>query len=100
MNIRIKYSALILVIRKDWKNKIINLIKTVLQIIRHFKFIEENEKNNKIILETSILRLLARSKPFFIIPKKLCKNQKYINKGLIMHYTNHYWIKNPKLRQK
>lgn len=40
------------------------------------------------------------SRPIPAAPKGLCKNLKCIKKGLIIHYTNHYWIKYPELRQK
>lgn len=44
INIGTNYSALISIIKKDWKNKTTNLAKTVLQIIRYFEFINGNEK--------------------------------------------------------
>lgn len=36
MNIRVKYSALVSIIQKDWKDENINLAEAILQIIRHF----------------------------------------------------------------
>lgn len=50
MNIKTKYSVLISAIQKNWKDKTTYLTKTVLQIIRHFKFMERNEKSNKVVL--------------------------------------------------
>lgn len=44
MNIRVDYSALISAIQKDWKDETTNLAKAVLQIIRYFEFMKENEK--------------------------------------------------------
>ncbi len=38
INIRTEYSALISAIQKNWKDEMTNLTETVLQIIRHFKF--------------------------------------------------------------
>lgn len=67
--------------KKDWKDEIINLAKTVLQIIKYFKFIE-NSKKNKSVFQISISKLLLT------ISKKLCKNPKYIKKGLINQYIN------------
>ena len=93
MNIRTKYSALVSAIQKDWKDKTINLAETVLQIIRHFEFIEGNEKN-KVVLQTSTPR------PPPAAPKESCKNPECVEKGLTTHYTDCCWIKHPKLRQK
>lgn len=91
INIRIKYSAFISAIQKDQKDKTINLIKIVLQIIKHM---EGNKKNNKVIFQISA-RLSRLSS---IASKRFCKNQKYIDKGLTIDYTNYYQIKQPKLR--
>ena len=44
MNIRTNYLALVSAIQKDWKDKTTNLAEAVIQIIRHFEFIEVNEK--------------------------------------------------------
>lgn len=89
MNIRTKYSAFILAIQKDWKDKTTNLMETMLQIIRHFKFLEENKKSNKVVLQILTSKPSARSRPFLIAPKRSCKNQECINKHLIStHYTN------------
>lgn len=65
-------------------------METALQIIKLFKFMVDNKKSNKIVLQTSISILLDGSKPSSIIPKKLCKNQECINKSLSTHYTNGY----------
>lgn len=99
INIRIKYLALVFVIQKKCKDKIINSIETILKIIRHHKFMKKNEKNSKTVLQTLTWRP-AGSKRSFTIPKRLCKNQKYINMSFILYYDNYYWIKYLKLRQK
>ena len=44
MNIGADYSALVSAIQKDWKNETTNLAEAVLQIIRHFEFMEGNKK--------------------------------------------------------
>ncbi len=84
MNIGTKYSALVSAIQKDWKDETTNLMEIVLQIIRHFEFMEENEKSNKVDLQTSAgsLRLSPAA------PKESCKNKKCIDKGLTIHYTD------------
>lgn len=61
-----------------------NLIEIVLQIIRHFKFIEENKNSNKFVFQTSAGSL--RSSP--TAPKESYKNLEYIGKGLTTYYTN------------
>lgn len=71
MNIGTKYWALISPIQKDWKDEITNLMEIVLQIIKHFEFIEENEKSNKFVLQI----LAGSSRPSPTTPKKSCKNQ-------------------------
>lgn len=100
INIEIKYSVLVSAIQKSWKNKTINLIEIGLQIIRYFKFMERNKKSNKVVFQTSILIPSSRSRPFPVISKKLCKNQEYIDKGLIIFQTDCYYIKHLELRQK
>lgn len=67
-----------------------NLTKTILQIIKYFKFIKGNKKSNKVVLQTSISRPSVGSKTSFTITKGLCKNQEYINKDFTTYYTDHY----------
>lgn len=64
-------------------------METVLQLIGHFEFIEENKKNIKIVLQTSNLTSLTKSRSSPIILKKLYKNQNYINKSLITYYIDY-----------
>lgn len=45
MNIGPEYFELIFMIQKNWKDKTINLGKAILQIIRHFKFMESIKKH-------------------------------------------------------
>ncbi len=52
MNIGLEYSGLISAIQKDWKDDTINLAEAILQIIRHFEFLEGTEKH-KSVLQTS-----------------------------------------------
>lgn len=75
-------------------------MKIVLQIIKHFKFVEENKKSNKFIPQTSISRSFTRLKLSFVILKKSCKNKKYIKKDPIPYHIDYYLIKHPELRQK
>lgn len=51
MNIGANYLVLLSTIQKDWKDNNINLTKTVLQIIKHFKFIKGN-KNTQNMMQT------------------------------------------------
>lgn len=41
---RILRFCLVSAIQKDWKDENTNLAETILQIIRHFEFMERNEK--------------------------------------------------------
>lgn len=100
INIGTEYSVFVSAILKDWKDETINLIETVLQIIRHFEFMESNEKSKKVFLLIFISRPSVGSRPFFAVSKGSCKNQEYINKGLTTHYINCYRIKYPDLSQK
>lgn len=93
MNIESEYLALVSAIQKDWKDETTNLAETVLQIIRHFEFMEGTEKD-KSVLQTST------SRPTLTAPKGSCKNLECIEKGLTTHYTDRCWIKHPELRQK
>lgn len=93
MNIGSECSALVSAIQKDWKDETTNLAETVLQIIRHFEFMEGTEKD-KSVLQTST------SRPTPAAPKGSCKNPECIEKGLTTHYTDRCWIKHPELRQK
>ncbi len=43
INIGTEYSALVSAIAKDWKNDNTNLAEAILQIIRHFEFMERNK---------------------------------------------------------
>ncbi len=62
MNIGTKYLALVSAIQKDWKDEKTNLAEAVLQIIKHFEFIEGNEKAKVMQTSTpSIHRALKRS---------------------------------------
>lgn len=81
MNIGLKYSALMSLIEKNWKDETTNLTEAMLYIIRHFKFMEDTEKG-KSVLHTTIF------KPATAVPKKSCKNLKCIEKGQTTHYTN------------
>lgn len=74
INIRTKYTDLISAIQKDWKDETTNLIETMLQIIRYFEFLEGNKKSNKIVLQTSTTRPLARSRPSLVTSKTSYKN--------------------------
>lgn len=74
INIRTKYSALVSAIQKNRKDETINLTESVLEIIKHFEFIKESKKSNKVIFQSSTLGLSARSKPSPTIFKRLCRN--------------------------
>ncbi len=91
MNIGLEYSALVPSIQKDWKDENTNLAEAVLQIIRHFEFMEGNEKAK--VMQTSALSIHRA-------PKGSCTNKECVEKGLTTHYTDRFWIKNPKLRAK
>ncbi len=91
MNIRVEYSALVPSIQKDWKDENTNLAEAVLQIIRHFEFMEGNEKAK--VMQTS-------APSIHHVPKGPCTNKECVEKGLITHYTDRYLIKNPKLQAK
>ena len=95
MNIGSEYSALVSAIQRDWKDETTNLAEAILQIIRHFKFMEGTEKH-KSVLQTST----PSSKPAPAAPKGSCKNPECIEKGLTTHHTDRCWIKHPELRQK
>lgn len=84
INIKPDYSALILAIQKDWKDKNTNLVEEILQIIRYFKFIERNKKTYNII-QTFNSNLLIHH-----IPKSFYINVAYIEKMLATHYINYY----------
>ncbi len=79
MNIGVEYSALVSLIQKDWKDENTNLAEVVLQIIKHFKFMEGNEKAK--VMQTSALLIHHTS-------KKSCTNKKCIKKGLTTHYID------------
>lgn len=86
INIGTEYSALVSAIQTDWKDETTNLAETVLQIIRHFEFIEGNKKN-KVVFQTST------SRPPSAAPKRSCKNPECVEN------TNCCWVKHPELRQ-
>lgn len=98
MNIEPEYSGLVFVIQKDWKDKTTNLAETILQIIRHFEFMEGIEKHKSVLQTSQTSTLLSR--PTLAAPKKLCKNPECIKKSLTTHYTDCCWIKYPELGQK
>lgn len=49
MNIGSKYSALMSIIKEDWKDKTTDFMEVVLQIIRHFKLMEDIEKSKSVL---------------------------------------------------
>ena len=53
MNIGTEYSALVLAIQKNWKDETTNPAEAVLQMIRYFKFMEENEKAQSVMQTTT-----------------------------------------------
>ena len=65
MNIRTEYSAIVSAIQKDWKDENINLAEAVLQIIRHFEFMEGNEKAKAMQTSTPSI---------YYAPKRSCTN--------------------------
>ncbi len=79
MNIGVEYSALVSSIQKDWKDENTNLAEAVLQIIRHFEFMEGNEKAK--VMQTS-------TPSIHHAPKGSCTNKEYVKKGLTTHYTD------------
>lgn len=92
MNIGTEYSALVSAIQKDWKDETTNLAEAVLQIIRHFKFMEGNEKAQNVM--QTFMPSIHRA------PKGPCTNPECVEKGLTTHYTDRCWIKHPELRAK
>lgn len=85
--------AFIFAIQKNKKDKATNFTNIVLQIIRHFKFIEDAKKS-KLSFQTLLSRLVL------VTSKKSYKNPEYIKKGLTIYSTDHHLIKHPKLKQK
>lgn len=94
INIGTDYSALVSAIQKDWKDETTNLAETVLQIIRHFEFMQGNEKTHNVIQTSSSNPSIHRA------PKGFCTNPECVEKRLTTHYTDRCWIKNPELRAK
>lgn len=88
-----KYLAFVSAIQKNQKDDTTNLVEVVLQIIRHFEFMEKTEKG-KLVLPTST------SRPIPATPKRSYKNSECIEKSLTTYYTNRCQIKHPELRQK
>ncbi len=82
INIGTNYSALVSAIQKDWKNETTNLAEAVLQIIRHFEFMEGNKKTHN-VMQTSSSNLLTNR-----ALKDSCTNLECVEKGLTTHYTN------------
>lgn len=60
ISIRMEYSVLILAIQKNEKNKKTNLVKAILQIIKHLKFIEGNKKVK--VMQTTMLLIYCSQK--------------------------------------
>lgn len=79
MNIGVEYSVLVSSIQKDWKDENINLSKAVLQIIKHFEFMERNVKAK--IMQTS-------APSIDLAPKGSYTNKKCVEKELTTYYTN------------
>ncbi len=98
MNIGPEYSGLVSAIQKDWKDETTNLAEAIVQIIRHFKFMEGTEKYKSVLQMSQTSAPTSRPTP--AAPKRSCKNPEYIKKGLTTHYTDRCWIKHPELRQK
>ena len=92
MNIGTDYSALVSAIQKDWKDKITNLAEAVLQIIRHFEFIEGNKKAQN-VMQTSTGSIHRA-------PKDSFTNPECVEKYLTTHYIDRCWMTNPELRAK
>ena len=65
INIGTEYSALVSAIQKNWKDENTNLAEAVLQIIRHFEFMEGNEKAK--VMQTS-------TPSIHCAPKESCTN--------------------------
>lgn len=74
MTISPKYLALFSKIQKDMKDRTTNLAELVLQIIRHFMFMEDIKKN-KSVFQTSTFKLVLAA------PIKSCKNPEYMEEG-------------------
>ena len=89
MNIGTEYSALVSAIQKNWKDENPNLAEAVLQIIRHFEFMEGNEKAK--VMQTS-------TPSIHFAPKRSCINPECVEKSLTTHYIDRCWKKNPELR--
>ena len=49
MNIGADYSALVSAIEKDWKDDNTNFAEAVLQIIRHFEFMQGNKNTQNVM---------------------------------------------------
>lgn len=94
MNIGTDYSALVSAIQKDWKDENTNLAEAVPQIIRHFEFMEGNEKTRNVMQTSNSNPSIHRA------PKSSCTNPECVEKGLTTHYTDRCWIKHPELRAK
>ncbi len=79
MNIGTKYLALVSAIQKDWKDETTNLAEAVLQIIKHFEFIEGNKKAK--VMQTSTPSIHRT-------PKRSCTNPESVTKSLTTDYTD------------
>lgn len=84
MNIRVEYSALVSAILMDWKNENTNLAEVILQIIRHFEFMERNKKAN--IMQTT-------TPSVYRTPKRSYTNNEYVEKDLTTYYADRFLIK-------
>ena len=89
MNIGTDYSALVSAIQKDWKDETTNLAEAILQIIRHFEFMEGNEKAQNVM--QTFMSSIHRA------PKGSCTNPECVEKSLTTHFTDRCWIKHPEL---
>lgn len=72
MNIGLEYFELISTIQKDLNNGINNFAEAILQIIKHFKFMEGTGKYKSVLQISQISAFL--SKPTQATPIKSCKN--------------------------
>ena len=91
MNIGTEYSALVSAIQKNRKDENTNLAEAVLQIIRHFEFMEGNEKAKVMQTSTPSIHRAAKGS---------CTNPECVTKSLTTHYTDCCWIKNLELQVK
>lgn len=79
MNIRIEYFILVLAIQKNWKDENINLVETILQIIRYSNFMKENKKAK--VIQITIPSIHQTLKRFYT-------NKKYVKMDLTTSYID------------